>query len=108
MWWYGSLSISMLKKLLGEIRDGRISVPQFHPSLIIINTVINGKSAYAMVDTGATTSLISKSELNTIPHSSIIPTATTATLGDGRTHEGTIRGVKKLYGSEYDSYVGHT
>ena len=85
MWWYGSLSISMLKKLLGEIRDGRISVPQFHPSLIIINTVINGKSAYAMVDTGATTSLISKSELNTIPHSSIIPTATTATLGDGRT-----------------------
>ncbi|CAF1573858.1 unnamed protein product, partial [Adineta steineri] len=69
----------------GEIRDGRISVPQFHPSLIIINTVINGKSTYAMVDTGATTSLISRSELNTIPHSSIQPTDTTATLGDGRT-----------------------
>ncbi|CAF1523812.1 unnamed protein product [Adineta ricciae] len=38
-----------------------------------------------MVDTGATTSLISRSELDTIPHSSIVPTETVATLGDGRT-----------------------
>ncbi|CAF4820569.1 unnamed protein product, partial [Rotaria sp. Silwood2] len=38
-----------------------------------------------MLDTGATTSLISQSELNHIPHITIQPIQTTAILGDGQT-----------------------
>jgi len=67
------------------VRDGRIPLPLSHPSLIIIATLVNGSPINAMLDTGATITLISQSVLNTIQHAPITPTVTTATLGDGRT-----------------------
>ena len=67
------------------MRDGRTSFPQPHPSLIIIGTFVNGSLIHAMLDTGATTSLISQSKLNHITHPPIQPIQTTATLGDGQT-----------------------
>ncbi|CAF4974115.1 unnamed protein product, partial [Rotaria sp. Silwood1] len=68
-----------------EVRDGRISFSKSQPSLITISTLVNGKPIHAMLDTGATTSLISQSELNHIPHITIQPIQTMATLGDGQT-----------------------
>jgi predicted aspartyl protease len=73
------------KKLLGEVCDGHTFSTQSHPSLVIIGTVVNGKLIHAMLDTGATTSLISQTELNQLEHSPIQTIQTTATLGDGQT-----------------------
>ncbi|CAF1671836.1 unnamed protein product, partial [Didymodactylos carnosus] len=69
----GPLSVQLLKKLLEGVCDGRTSFPQFHPSLIIIDTIVNGQSIHAMVDTGATTSFISQAELDNIMHPPIQP-----------------------------------
>lgn len=85
MWWFRSLSIRMLKKLLGGIRDGRISTSQVIPSLIIITAEINGKQIEAMIDTGATISIVSQSVLTDISHFNVDSINFTATLGDGRT-----------------------
>lgn len=85
----------MPKKLLGGVCDGHTSFSEPHPSLITINTVVNGKSIYAMLDTGATTSLISQSQLDHIPHPKVNPIQTTATLGDGQTKI-LIKGVVEL------------
>ena len=85
LWCYGSLQTRMHKKLLGGIRDGRTSSIQQHPSLIIIEVRIKDSVLHAMVDTGATTSIVSRSVLDRIPHSPIQPMDTTTTLGDGRT-----------------------
>ena len=85
MWRHGSLPIQLPKKLLGEVCDGHTSSSLAHPSLITINTTINGKSIVAMVDTGATSSLISQSTLDNIAHPPIQSMRTTATLGDGQT-----------------------
>ncbi|CAM2714040.1 unnamed protein product [Rotaria socialis] len=65
--------------------DGHTSFPQSHPSLIIIGTIVNGTLIYAMLDTGATTSLISQTELDLITHPPIQQIQTTAVLGDGKT-----------------------
>ncbi|CAF4482234.1 unnamed protein product, partial [Rotaria socialis] len=65
--------------------DGHTSFPQSHPSLIIIGTIVNGTLIHAMLDTGATTSLISQTELDLITHPPIQQIQTTAVLGDGKT-----------------------
>lgn len=95
LWCYGSLQTRMHKKLLGGIRDGRTSSIQQHPSLIIIEVRINDNVLHAMVDTGATTSIVSRSVLDRIPHPPIQPMDTTATLGDGRTKI-SVHGIVKL------------
>ncbi|CAF4629407.1 unnamed protein product, partial [Rotaria socialis] len=65
--------------------DGHTSFPQSHPSLIIIGTIVNGTLIHAMLDTGATTSIISQTELDLITHPPIQQIQTTAVLGDGKT-----------------------
>jgi hypothetical protein len=67
------------------VRDGRTPPAQHHPSLITIAVIVNDSPMHAMIDTGATVSLITQSELNHITHCPIQPTVTTATLGDGQT-----------------------
>lgn len=67
------------------MRDGRTPFQHPHPSLITISTVVNGKLVHAMLDTGATVSLISHAELDKMVHLPIQPIQTTATLGDGKT-----------------------
>ncbi|CAM4747325.1 unnamed protein product [Rotaria magnacalcarata] len=64
--------------------DGHTSFPQSHPSLIIIGTIVNGTLIHAMLDTGATTSLISQTEFDLITHPPIQQIPTTALLGDGQ------------------------
>ncbi|CAF1457107.1 unnamed protein product, partial [Didymodactylos carnosus] len=54
-------------------------------SLIFLNTRIHGRNVRAMVDTGATTSIITRSTLNTLPHGQIHGHAGNITLGDGKT-----------------------
>jgi predicted aspartyl protease len=66
-----------------------------HPSLIIISIIVNGKTIDAMLDTGATTSLISQSELDQISHAPIQSIQLTATLGDGQSKI-TINGMVEL------------
>ncbi len=68
------------------MRDGRTPFQQLHPSLITISTLVNGKPVQAMLDTGATASLISHAELDKMLHLPIQTIQTTATLGDGKTH----------------------
>ncbi len=75
--------------------DGHIPFPQPHPSLITINAFVNGKPIHAMLDTGATTSLISQSTLDHIPHAPPQSIQTSATLGDGKTKI-MVNGVVKL------------
>ena len=61
----------------------------------MIAAIVNGTPMYAMVDTGATISLIAQSELEKIVHSPIQPTTATATLGDGHTNI-TVNGTVEL------------
>ena len=75
----------MPKKLLGGVRDGRISTSKQTPSLIMISVDINGQQVQAMVDTGATISIISQQVLDAVSHAPANPTTSTATLGDGLT-----------------------
>ncbi len=75
--------------------DGHIPFQQPHPSLITINVFVNGKPIHAMLDTGATTSLISQSTLDHIPHAPPQSIQTSATLGDGKTKI-MVNGVVKL------------
>jgi predicted aspartyl protease len=74
----------MFKKLLGGVWDVHTPLPQIHSSLITIEICINSKLVQAMVDTGATTSLIVQSELQHIKHPPIQPVQMSATIGDGK------------------------
>ena len=85
VWRYGSLPERLPKKLLGGVRDGRTPPFLLHPSLINIAVTINGVRVTALLDTGATTSLISSSILKNIRHSRVHLAETSAILGDGNT-----------------------
>ena len=88
--------MSASPKRLREVRDGRVSVNSINPSLIIIPVSINGSSIHAMVDTGATHTLITRSLLLTLPHPPVQSTTVTAAfLGDASTTIA-IRGVVRL------------
>ncbi|CAF1483654.1 unnamed protein product [Didymodactylos carnosus] len=65
--------------------DGRASKKNYPSSLILLNTRIHGRNVRAMEDTGATTSIITRSTLNTLPHGQIHGHAGNITLGDGKT-----------------------
>ena len=76
--------MSVLPKRLTEVRDGRPSIHSINPSLIIIPTLVNGTSVNAMIDTGATHSLITRSTLAHISHPPVQKTPSIiAVLGDG-------------------------
>jgi hypothetical protein len=78
--------MSVSPKRLKEGRDGRPSLTAINPSLIIIPTMINNTLVHAMVDTGATHSLITRSTLSRFSHPPIQKTSTTtAVLGDATT-----------------------
>ena len=69
-----------------EVRDGRPSINAINPSLIIIRTTINGLVVHAMIDTGATHTLVTRSLLNTFPHARVQKTSSVvAMLGDAST-----------------------
>ncbi|CAF4624019.1 unnamed protein product, partial [Rotaria socialis] len=61
------------------------NIQKSNPSLIFINTLINGSRLRAMIDTGATHSFITQGALSTLYHSAIPPCDRTAQLGDGQT-----------------------
>ena len=86
------ITIDMLvqKKLLGGLCDGHSPPFSNHPSLINIEISVNGHPTTAVLDTGATTSLISKSMLDSVNHSRVHLNETSVTLGDGST---TINGI---------------
>ena len=65
--------------------DGRTPFFLSHPSLITIEVTVNQIRMMALLDTGATTSLISSSMVNQVKHSKIHSTKAHATLGDGST-----------------------
>ncbi|CAF1931013.1 unnamed protein product [Rotaria magnacalcarata] len=56
-----------------------------NPSLIFINTLINGSRLRAMIDTGVTHSFINQGALSTLYHSAIPSCDRIAQLGDGQT-----------------------
>ncbi|CAF4637904.1 unnamed protein product, partial [Rotaria sp. Silwood2] len=60
-------------------------ITQANPSLIFINTTINGKRLRAMLDTGATNSFITQRALKQLYHSTISYCTRRAQLGDGHT-----------------------
>ena len=64
--------------------DGHTPVRQTHPSLIMVETLVNGKPMNAMIDTGATISFISQAELEHMEHPPIQENQMTALLGDGQ------------------------
>ncbi|CAF4626058.1 unnamed protein product, partial [Rotaria sp. Silwood2] len=71
---------------LKEAHDGRASIHAINPSLIIIPVTVHGSTVHSLLDTGATHTLITRSLLNTIPHSPVYKTPiTTAVLGDANT-----------------------
>ncbi|CAF3875356.1 unnamed protein product, partial [Rotaria sp. Silwood1] len=61
------------------------NVKKSNPSLIFINTHINGSRLRAMIDTGATHSFITQGAISTLYHSAIPPCDRIAQLGDGQT-----------------------
>lgn len=67
------------------MRDGRTPHFLLHPSLINISVKVNGTPMTALLDTGATTSLISSSTLDFLRPSRVHPIETSATLGDENT-----------------------
>lgn len=78
--------MSITPKILKGVRDGRPSLSAVNPSLIIIPTNINGSPVHAMVDTGATHTLITNSLLKTLSHVPIKKAYNTnAILGDAST-----------------------
>lgn len=78
-------SLSNTPKILTGVRDGGSPITTRNPSLIIIQTNLFGSLVPAMVDTGATHTLITRSLLKTLPLVSIEPISTTAILGDAST-----------------------
>lgn len=74
-------------KLLKGVRDGRSPLHPMNPSLIMLPAMINNSLVHAMLDTGASHSLIMKSFLQNIPHTWVKMSDTpTALLGDGSTN----------------------
>lgn len=65
--------------------DGHTPSRQNYPSIIAISILVNGQPMQAMIDTGATTSLICQTALDRIPNAQNKPTEKIATLGDGKT-----------------------
>ncbi|CAF4244309.1 unnamed protein product, partial [Rotaria magnacalcarata] len=61
------------------------NIHKSNPSLIFINTLINGSRLRAMIDTGATHSFITQGALSTLYHSAIPSCDRIAQLGDGQT-----------------------
>ncbi|CAF0786226.1 unnamed protein product [Adineta steineri] len=75
-----------LKKLLAGANDGTALVNVHHPSLIIIPTWINNMKINGMVDTGATSSLITTSTVNKLKlQQEIVLQSGEVILGDSRT-----------------------
>jgi hypothetical protein len=72
--------ISVSLKGLKKGCDGRPSINAVNPSLIIIPTIINDSPAHAIVDTGATHSLTTRSTLVRFPHPPVRKTPTTITV----------------------------
>lgn len=78
--------LSDTPKILKGVRDGCASLNTINPSLIIIPTYIHRSLVHAMVDTGATHTLITRSLLKTLPHAPLEkPSNASAILGDAST-----------------------
>jgi predicted aspartyl protease len=94
--------MSISPKRLKEVRDGRPSFSSINPSLIIIPTTISDSLVHAMVDTGATHTLITRSLLHTFSHVQFTKTSSiSALLGDTSTAI-SVQGIAQLY-----IYVNH-
>jgi len=88
--------LSISPKRLKEVRDGRPSFSSINPSLIIIPTTISNSLVHAMVDTGATHILITRSLLHTFSHVQLTKTSSiSALLGDASTAI-SVQGVAQL------------
>ncbi|CAF4931371.1 unnamed protein product, partial [Rotaria sp. Silwood1] len=94
---YQDVNMSMSPRRTIGARDGRASIHAINPSLIIIPVTVHGSTVHSLLDTIATHTLITRSLLNTIPHSPVYKTPiTTAVLGDANTTI-SVHGIVQLY-----------
>ena len=83
------LSMNYSRQRLGKSIDKHLTFHQNintpNPSLIFINTAVNGSHLRAMIDTGATHSFITQRALSKLYHSAVPSCDCIAQLGDGHT-----------------------